>query len=61
MVLLCSALLNVCFWLQESSQAVVNQLEQLQGKMDSLENECRVMRDRLEEEELNAQKVCTKG
>ncbi|KAM9455204.1 centromere protein Q [Clarias gariepinus] len=43
--------------LEESSQAVVNQLEQLQGKMDSLENECRVMRDRLEEEELNAQKL----
>lgn len=40
---------------------VVSQLEQLQGKMDRLEHECRSMRDKLEEEELNAQKVCTKG
>ncbi|KAF5902607.1 centromere protein Q isoform X1, partial [Clarias magur] len=42
--------------LEESSQAVVSELEQLQGKMDSLENECRIMRERLKEEELNAEK-----
>ncbi|XP_053471618.1 centromere protein Q isoform X2 [Ictalurus furcatus] len=42
--------------LQESSQAVVSQLEKLQVKMDRLEHECRIMRNKLEEEELNAQK-----
>ncbi|KAK3511005.1 hypothetical protein QTP70_029012 [Hemibagrus guttatus] len=42
--------------LEESSQAVVSQLEQLQGKIDRLEHECGSMRDKLEKEELNAQK-----
>ncbi|MCJ8747822.1 hypothetical protein PDJAM_G00157820 [Pangasius djambal] len=42
--------------LEESSQAVVSELEQLQVKMDRLEHECRIMRDKLKEEELNAQK-----
>ncbi|XP_047659358.1 centromere protein Q isoform X2 [Tachysurus fulvidraco] len=41
--------------LKERSQELVSQLEQLQGKMDCLENECRVMRNNLEEEELKAQ------
>ncbi|XP_017313676.1 centromere protein Q isoform X2 [Ictalurus punctatus] len=42
--------------LQESSQAVVSQLEKLQVKMERLEHECKIMRNKLEEEELNAQK-----
>ncbi|XP_060754630.1 centromere protein Q [Neoarius graeffei] len=41
--------------LEESSWAVVSQLEQLQGRMDRLTDECRIMRNKLEEEELNAQ------
>lgn len=45
---------------KESSQAVVSQLEMLKVKMDNLERECKIMRDKLEGEELNAQKVCTK-
>lgn len=45
------------FCFKESSQAVVNQLEQLQVKMDRLEQECRNMRNELEEEESNAQEV----
>lgn len=49
----------VGFGFKESSQAVVSQLEMLKVKMDRLEHECRTMQDKLEEEELNAQKVCT--
>ncbi|XP_046694393.1 centromere protein Q isoform X2 [Silurus meridionalis] len=41
--------------LEESSQAVVSALELLQVKMDRLESECKVMRDKLKEEESNAQ------
>lgn len=40
---------------------MVSQLEKLQVKMERLEHECKIMRNKLEEEELNAQKVCTKG
>lgn len=52
---------DVRFCLKECSQELVSQLEQLQGKMDRLGNECRIMRNKLEEEELKAQTVCTKG
>ncbi|KAI5629578.1 centromere protein Q [Silurus asotus] len=41
--------------LEESSQAVVSALELLQVKMDRLERECKVMRDKLKDEESNAQ------
>ncbi|XP_072513178.1 centromere protein Q [Salminus brasiliensis] len=39
---------------EESSKEVVSKLEQLQGKRDSLEDKCRIMRDKLEDEEENA-------
>ncbi|KAI4894637.1 hypothetical protein NFI96_011387, partial [Prochilodus magdalenae] len=42
---------------EESSREVVSKLERLQGTKDVLENKCRIMRDKLEEEEENAQEL----
>uniref|UniRef100_W5L5J2 Centromere protein Q n=1 Tax=Astyanax mexicanus TaxID=7994 RepID=W5L5J2_ASTMX len=42
---------------EESSREVLNKLEQLQGQRDSLEDKCRIMRDKLEDEEENAQEL----
>lgn len=51
---------NVCLFLKESIREVTDQLEQLEGRRDGLEDKCRIMRNKLEELEENAQEVRTK-
>ncbi|XP_066517666.1 centromere protein Q [Hoplias malabaricus] len=42
---------------EESSREVISKLNQLQGKMDSLEEKCRILRNKLEKEDENAQEI----